>query len=229
MASAAMPESPPIVVRQLGLVPYLETFEAMRRFTAGRDSTSADEIWLLQHLPVFTQGRHGRVEHLRQPGDIPVVQVDRGGQVTYHGPGQLIAYLLLDLRRLRIGVRQLVSLMEQSVIALLAEYGVQAEARPDAPGVYVDGAKIAALGLRVTRGCSYHGLSLNLDMDLSPFGRINPCGHPTLAVTSLARLGVATDLKQLGERLCLLLQQRLHGQVDRCDNIAHPIGHNEAQ
>ncbi len=198
-----------MLVRHLGLADYQTTFEAMRKFSASRDSNTPDEIWLLQHPPVFTQGRHGRAEHLLEPGDIPVVQVDRGGQATYHGPGQLIAYLLLDLKRRKLGVKQLVSIIEQSVIALLAGYGIHAEARPDAPGVYVGGAKVAALGLRVAQGCSYHGLSLNLDMDLSPFSRINPCGYTDLAVTSLQQLGVEVEMWELGERLIKQLQQRL--------------------
>lgn len=155
--------------RELGEVPYEPTWHAMQRFVAERDKSVMDEAWLLQHPAVFTQGQAGKAEHVLFPGDIPVIQVDRGGQVTYHGPGQLVTYLLLDVRRLGLGVRELVSRIEQSLIGLLASYDVQAVAKPDAPGVYVDGAKIASLGLRIRNGCSFHGLALNLDMDLRPF------------------------------------------------------------
>jgi lipoyl(octanoyl) transferase len=199
----------PLKVRQFGVVDYQETFDAMREFTAGRDENTPDEIWLLQHPPTFTQGRNGKAEHLLDAGEIPLVQIDRGGQVTYHGPGQLVVYLLLDLRRRKMGVRQLVSVMEQAVIQLLANYGISASARPEAPGVYVDGAKVAALGLRVRHGCSYHGLSLNVDMDLSPFERINPCGYPGMAVTDLHRLGVEESLEQSSMRLLKKLQLTL--------------------
>lgn len=174
-----------IGIREPGLVDYLPTWQAMQRFTNGRGPETGDEFWLLEHAPVFTQGQAGKAEHLLFPGDIPVVQVDRGGQVTYHGPGQLVAYLLLDVRRLGIGVRELVSRMERSLIELLAGYGVEAYAKPDAPGVYVGGMKIASLGLRIRNGCSFHGLALNVDMDLAPFQRINPCGYAGLAMTQL--------------------------------------------
>jgi lipoyl(octanoyl) transferase len=199
----------PLKVLHLGLVDYQQTFDAMRDFTANRDETTPDEIWLLQHPPIFTQGRNGRAEHLLDSGDIPLVQIDRGGQVTYHGPGQLIAYLLLDIKRRRMGVRQLVTVMEEAVIALLAEYGLSGFSRPEAPGVYVGSAKVAALGLRVTRGCSYHGLSLNVDMDLSPFERINPCGQPGMTVTDLRSLGVAEGVDQVSNRLLQQLQHSL--------------------
>ncbi len=172
-----------IRLRHKGLCEYSPTFQAMQRFSAQRGPDSEDEIWLLQHTPVFTLGLNAKPEHLLAPGDIPVVQTDRGGQVTYHGPGQLVAYLLLDVRRQGLGVRRIVSAMEHAIIALLADYGVQSEARADAPGVYVAGRKIAALGLRVKNGKSYHGLSLNVDMDLEPFQRINPCGYQGLEVT----------------------------------------------
>ncbi len=198
-----------IKLRQLGLVDYQQTFDAMRLFTANRKQHTADEIWLLQHPPTFTQGRHGKAEHLHDAGNIPLVQIDRGGQVTYHGPGQLVAYLLLDLRRRRMGVRQLVSLMEQAVISLLADYAIDATSRADAPGVYINKSKIAALGLRVTRGCSYHGLSLNVDMDLTPFQRINPCGYPGLEVTDMRRLGITAPLEQVGANLLQQLLQQL--------------------
>lgn len=199
----------PVVVRHLGLVGYQETFDAMREFTASRDENTPDEIWLLQHPPTFTQGRNGKAEHLLDRGGIPLIQIDRGGQITYHGPGQIVVYLLLDLRRRKIGVRQLVSAMEQAVIELLADYGISASARPDAPGVYVDGAKVAALGLRIKHGYSYHGLSLNVDMDLSPFERINPCGYQGMAVTDLRRLGVEESLELSSMKLLEKLQQTL--------------------
>ena len=176
----------PLGFRELGQVDYQPIWRAMQRFTDTRGVDTPDEIWLLEHSPVFTQGQAGKAEHLLLPGDIPVVQVDRGGQVTYHGPGQLVAYPLVDVRRLGLGVRELVSRIEQSLIDLLASYGVSAEARADAPGVYVNGAKIASLGLRIRRGCSFHGLALNVDMDLQPFQRINPCGYAGLAMTQLA-------------------------------------------
>jgi len=168
-------------------------------------------LWLLQHPRVFTQGIAGRAEHVLAPGDIPVVQVDRGGQVTHHGPGQWVLYLLLDLRRRGMGVRNLVDLIEQGVVELLAHYGIEAYPRPDAPGVYVDGRKIASLGLRVRRGCSYHGLALNVDMDLEPFGRINPCGHAGLEVTSMAQLlaPAVPAMDEVGERLLEIMVRRL--------------------
>ncbi|TBV08972.1 lipoyl(octanoyl) transferase LipB [Phytopseudomonas dryadis] len=177
-----------LIVRHLGVVDYLPTLEAMRRLTAERDERSADEIWLLQHPGVFTQGQAGKPEHLLAPGDIPVVQVERGGQVTYHGPGQLVAYLMLDLRRLGLGVRELVTAMERSLVDVLAAHGVEAAPRADAPGVYVNGEKIASLGLRVRHGCSFHGLALNVDMDMSPFRRINPCGYAGLQMVQLRDL-----------------------------------------
>jgi lipoyl(octanoyl) transferase len=176
--------TPQLVVRELGLVDYQSTFTAMRQLTDSRDADSPDELWLLQHPPVFTQGQAGKAEHVLAPGDIPVIQVDRGGQVTYHGPGQWVLYLMVDLRRQDLGVRALVTLLESSVMQLLQEYAIVAAAQPQAPGVYVAGEKIASLGLRVRRGCSYHGLALNVDMDLEPFQRINPCGYEGLKVTS---------------------------------------------
>ena len=174
-----------LIVRQLGLQPYAPIWEKMQAFTNQRDSETPDEIWLLQHQPVFTQGQAGKAEHLLSPGEIPVVQTDRGGQITYHGPGQLVVYLLLDLRRRKLGVRDVVTLMENAVIELLAPNGIHASAKPDAPGVYVDGNKIASLGLRVRRGCSFHGLALNVDMDLEPFLRINPCGYAGMQMTQV--------------------------------------------
>lgn len=177
-----------LIIRQLGLQPYQPIWQSMQAFTDQRSDDTPDEIWVLEHEPVFTQGQAGKQEHLLYPGDIPVVQVDRGGQVTYHGPGQLIIYLLLDLRRNKLGVRDVVSLMEEGVIATLASFGVDAYAKPDAPGVYVSEAKIASLGLRVRRGCTFHGLALNLNMDLEPFLRINPCGYAGMAMTQLCSL-----------------------------------------
>jgi lipoyl(octanoyl) transferase len=183
-----------LIVRDCGLVGYGAAWEAMREFTAARAPDTPDELWLLQHPPVFTLGQAARPEHLLAPGNIPVVATDRGGQVTYHGPGQVMAYTLLDLRRLEVGVRVLVERLENAVIALAAAQGIVAAGRRDAPGVYVAGAKLAALGLRVRqRGC-YHGLALNVAMDLEPFSRINPCGYAGLAVTDLRTLGAATDL-----------------------------------
>jgi lipoyl(octanoyl) transferase len=188
-------------VRRLGRCDYLEVWRAMRAFTDARTEHTPDELWLLEHPPVFTLGQAGRAEHLLCPGAIPVLQVDRGGQVTYHGPGQLVAYVLLDLKRRGLGVRELVSVLERAVIELLADYGLLGEALPRAPGVYVDGAKIASIGLRVRRGCSYHGLSLNVAMDLAPFQRINPCGYQGLAMTQLRALGGPDDLDQVGDDL----------------------------
>ncbi len=179
----------PVNIRHLGLVEYQGTWRAMQAFTDARQPDTPDEIWFLQHPPVYTLGRAGRPEHVLAPGDIPVIPVDRGGQVTYHGPGQLVSYVLLDLHRLGIGVRRLVDLLEQAVIDLADRVGVVAGRHHGAPGVYVAGRKLAALGLRVRRGCTYHGLALNVDMDLSPFERIDPCGFPGLEVTGFKQLG----------------------------------------
>ena len=174
-----------VVVRQLGCMAYEPTWHEKQRFTQNRDADTADEIWLLEHPRVFTQGQAGKVDHILAAGDIPVVQVDRGGQVTYHGPGQLVAYTLVDVRRAGQGVRDLVTAIENSLIDLLGQYDVLAQAKPDAPGVYVGDKKIASLGLRIRRGCSFHGLALNVDMDLQPFQRINPCGYAGLQMTQL--------------------------------------------
>ena len=199
-----------LIVRDLGLVEYQPTLEAMRTLTAERDAGTPDEIWLLQHQPVFTQGQAGKAEHILAAGDIPVIQVERGGQVTYHGPGQLVAYLMLDLRRLGLGVRELVTAMEQSLVDLLASYGVQAAPRADAPGVYVGEAKIASLGLRVRRGCSFHGLALNVDMDMEPFGRINPCGYSGLQMTQLSeQVSAPVEMHDVAQRLEQALRQQL--------------------
>jgi lipoyl(octanoyl) transferase len=200
----------PLIVRRLaGLQDYRATWEAMRAFTDARDADTPDAIWLLEHPPVFTLGQAGRLEHVRDPGAIPVVQTDRGGQVTYHGPGQIIAYLLFDLRRSGVGVKRLVHLLEQAVIELLGANGIVAGARADAPGVYVAGAKIAALGLRVRHGCSYHGVALNIDMDLEPFRRIDPCGYPGLAVTQVADLITGVDFDATATALGAALQRML--------------------
>ena len=188
-------------ILELGEADYESTWLAMKHFTDGRDKHTQDEVWLVQHPPVFTQGQAGKAEHLLLPGDIPVVKSDRGGQVTYHGPGQLVAYLMLDVRRLGFGVRELVTRMEQCLIDLLASYGVTAVARPDAPGVYVEGAKIASLGLRIRNGCSFHGLALNVDMDLEPFRRINPCGYAGLAMTQLRDHAGPIEFAEVGARL----------------------------
>ena len=174
-------------------MPFETSWEEMKAFTDARDEETLDELWLLQHPPVYTLGQAGKPEHLLAPGDIPVIKTDRGGQVTYHGPGQLVGYLLIDIKRMGLGVRNLVTGIERSVIDLLTRYEIQAMARKDAPGVYVEGRKVAALGLRVRRGRSYHGLSLNVDMDLTPFQGINPCGYEGMEVVDMKRLGVAHD------------------------------------
>jgi len=189
-------------VRRLGRVEYEATWRAMQAYTSARSSDSPDELWVLEHAPVYTLGIAGRDEHLpRAANGIPVVRTDRGGQITYHGPGQVVIYLLLDMRRRNLSVRPLVRIMERAVIDLLAAYGVEAEGRSEAPGVYVRGAKVAALGLRVRNGCCYHGLAFNVDMDLSPFHAIDPCGYPGLAVTQARDLGIGDDVATLGRRL----------------------------
>lgn len=182
-----------IVIRRLGLQNYEPVWRAMQHFTNTRDETTRDEIWFCDHCPVYTLGVNAAREHLLAPGDIPVVQIDRGGQVTYHGPGQLMIYPLLDIRRANIGVRSLVTALEQSVVDLAAEFGIDAASRCDAPGVYVDGVKLASVGLRIRRGASLHGMALNVDVDLEPFSRINPCGFENLQVTDLRRLGAPAD------------------------------------
>jgi lipoyl(octanoyl) transferase len=174
-----------ILVRHLGLQPYEPVSQAMHDFTDSRDDNTPDEIWMVEHLPVFTQGQAGKAEHVLVPGDIPVIQSDRGGQVTYHGPGQQVMYVLLNLKRRKLGVRELVTLLEQTVVDTLAEYGIDAHPRADAPGVYVGEMKICSLGLRIRKGCSFHGLALNINMDLSPFLRINPCGYAGMEMTQM--------------------------------------------
>ena len=207
----------PFTVRKLGLADYEPTWRAMQDFTARRSSDTPDELWLLQHPPVYTLGIAGKPEHLpRIDNGIPVIRVDRGGQITYHGPGQIVIYLLLDMRVRALSVRPLIRLMERSVIDVLAGCGVTAAGRVEAPGVYVDNAKIAALGLRLSRGCCYHGLALNVDMDLSPFHAINPCGYPGLAVTQTRDLGVMDSPDMLGIKLIdhLLRSLEANGTAD---------------
>lgn len=195
--------------RHIGLREYARVWHDMQTFTNSRSTETPDEIWFLQHPPVFTLGRNGKREHLLDTGDIPVIQVDRGGQVTYHGPGQLIVYTLLDLTRRRLGVQSLVQILEQAVIDLLDGYGIRASRRDKAPGVYIEGSKVAALGLRVRRGCCFHGLSLNVDMDLAPFSMINPCGYPGLQVTQLAELGVSAPLDAIAKEFQMHFEQLL--------------------
>jgi lipoyl(octanoyl) transferase len=199
--SAAAPAIACTVVRRLGRVAYEPTWEAMRSFNRARGPGTADEIWLLEHEPVFTLGLAGRGEHVLDPGAIPVIHCDRGGQVTYHGPGQAVAYVLLDLRRMHMGVKDLVRRLEQAAIDVLAQYRIRGERRAGMPGVYVDGAKIAAVGLRIANGCSYHGLALNVDLDLAPYQCIDPCGYPGLASTRLADHGVRDSMETVQQRL----------------------------
>ncbi len=209
-----------ILIRQLGQLPYEPVWQKMQAFTNQRDESAIDEIWAVQHPPVFTQGQAGKQEHLLEPGDIPVIQVDRGGQVTYHGPGQAIVYLMINLKRKKIGVREIVSHMEEAIIDMLATYQVEAYARPDAPGVYVDGSKIASLGLRVRRGCSFHGLALNLDMDLLPFLRINPCGYAGMTMTQLSHHVDNLDQTAATERLLDCLIRRIgYSEVSRTTEL----------
>jgi len=198
------------VVRHLGCVEYEPTWRAMQRFTDGRTADTPDEIWLLEHPPVFTLGMNARIEHLLAPGHIPVVRIDRGGQVTYHGPGQLVVYPLVDIRRAALGVRDLVSVLEAAVVELAARSGITAEVRREAPGVYVGGRKLASVGLRIRRGASYHGLALNVNMDLEPFRRIDPCGYAGLEMTQLADLGAGDDTAQVARDFTPLLVQRLY-------------------
>ena len=197
------------VIKRLGRVDYEPTFQAMQDFTAARTAETPDELWIVEHPPVYTLGQAGKPEHILRDLGIPLVKIDRGGQVTYHGPGQVVIYLLLDLSRLKIKVRELVNAIEQAVIDLLAEHGVAAERRDGAPGVYVGEAKIAALGLRIRNGCSYHGVSLNVDMDLSPFAAINPCGYAGLRVIQTKDLNIPLTAHEAGERLSQHLLQQL--------------------
>ncbi len=190
-----------LIIRQLSNMNYSEVWHAMQNFTDNRDDNTCDELWLVEHPPVFTQGQAGKAEHLLLPGDIEVVKVDRGGQVTYHGPGQQVIYFMINLRRRKIGIRQLVTLIENSIVAALKDYNINAYPKADAPGVYVDDKKIASLGLRVRRGCSFHGLALNVNMDLSPFLRINPCGYAGLEMVQTCDLQGPQDLESAGNAL----------------------------
>jgi lipoyl(octanoyl) transferase len=212
-----------VLIRLLAPQAYELSWQAMQDFTNQRDATTLDEIWVLQHLPVFTQGQAGKTEHILDLGTIPLVQSDRGGQVTYHGPGQLIIYLMLDLKRLNFGIRELVSHIEQALIDCLHHYGIVANADPKAPGVYVHGSKIASLGLRVRKGCSFHGLALNIDMDLSPFERINPCGYPGLDMVQMIDFnGLADTIEfdQVARDMCQNLVKQL--QYQHVDNSQQP-------
>ena len=200
-----MPITEPLVVSDLGCCEYAAVLQKMQHFTQQRHADTVDELWYVEHPQVFTQGVSGRAEHVLDAHGIPVVRSNRGGQVTYHGPGQIVAYVLFDLSRKRLGVRQLVTLLETAVIELLSHYAIAASARADAPGVYVAGRKVAALGLRVSRGCSYHGLSLNVDMDLQPFEWINPCGYPGQAVTQLRDLGITASIAAIKQQLLTIL------------------------
>ncbi|WP_448210895.1 lipoyl(octanoyl) transferase LipB [Colwellia sp. MEBiC06753] len=207
-----------LVIRQLNRLDYTKVWHAMQQFTDTRDEQTLDELWLVEHPPVFTQGQAGKEEHLLMTGDIPVVQVDRGGQVTYHGPGQQVIYFMIDLRRRKMGVRQLVTLIEEGIVAALADYGIKAYPKPDAPGVYVDEKKIASLGLRVRKGCSFHGLALNVDMDLEPFLRINPCGYAGLEMIQSRDINGPATVAQAGESLVTHLTKlfeadELHNQT----------------
>lgn len=202
-------------LKYLGQVDYEPTWRQMQKITDVRDENTADEIWFLQHPPVFTLGMNASTEHLLAPGAIPVVPIDRGGQVTYHGPGQLVVYPLIDLRRAGLGVRDMVTALERSVVDSAAEYGIEAYPRADAPGVYVEGMKLASVGLRVRRGCTYHGLAFNLDMDLEPFSRINPCGYQGLKVTQLSELGGPSDVAQMARVLAPHLLRHLGFTADK--------------
>ncbi|RLV59149.1 lipoyl(octanoyl) transferase LipB [Parashewanella curva] len=188
-------------IRYLGQQDYESVWHAMQEYTDNRDAQSRDELWVVEHSPVFTQGQAGKSEHILFAGDIPVIQVDRGGQVTYHGPGQLVVYPLLDIKRLKIGVRQLVTTIEQSIVDMLKDFGVEAYPKADAPGVYVNEAKIASLGLRIRKGCSFHGLALNVNMDMEPFHRINPCGYAGLKMVQCHELGGPESVEQAAESL----------------------------
>jgi lipoyl(octanoyl) transferase len=194
-----------LIVRDLGRQDYEPVWQRMQAFTRERDESSVDELWFVEHPPVYTQGVSGKAEHVLDAHGIPIIQSNRGGQVTYHGPGQIVAYVLFDLRRHKMGIRALVTTLETAVISLLAGYHIEAQARSDAPGVYIEGRKVAALGLRISQGCSYHGLALNVDMDLKPFEWINPCGHKELQVTQLKDLGVGDSMAQIKQKLLNIL------------------------
>ncbi|CAV17703.1 lipoyl(octanoyl) transferase LipB [Vibrio sp. 10N.222.54.F12] len=204
-----------LIVKKLGRQDYEPVWKAMHKFTDERTDEDVDQIWLVEHNPVFTQGQAGKAEHVLNAGDIPVIQSDRGGQVTYHGPGQLVAYFLINIRRKKFGVRDLVTHIENLVINTLKAYNIDSTARPDAPGVYVDGKKICSLGLRIRRGCSFHGLALNVDMDLSPFQRINPCGYQGMEMAQVSQLGGPSELENVEQQLIQELVELLgYDQVD---------------
>jgi lipoyl(octanoyl) transferase len=215
------------LIRHLGLVPYEPTWRAMQRFTDERGPSTPDEIWLLEHPPIFTLGLNAKREHVKSAGDIPVLQIDRGGQVTYHGPGQLVVYPLIDLRRRELGVRQLVMALENAVVSYVAELGVRASGSREAPGVYVDGSKLASIGLRVRRGASYHGLAFNVTLDLEPFERINVCGYPGLTVTRLADLCDACDVESVARALTPHLLRHL-GFTPRAAVRGEPTPHDHS-
>ncbi len=208
-----------VTIRWLGQQDYMTSWQAMRQFTDQRTDQTLDEIWLLEHAPVFTQGQNGKAEHLLNPGNIPVVQTDRGGQVTYHGPGQLMVYCLIDVRRKKMTIRQLVSSLEQTVIDFLAAHQISAYAKKEAPGIYIDKSKICSIGLRIRRGCSYHGIAFNIDMDLTPFARINPCGFAQLSMTQLRDHQGPTDVLSAGRQLINYLIKNL-GYTSACLNDA---------
>jgi lipoyl(octanoyl) transferase len=208
-----------LIIRQLNNSDYVDVWHAMQNFTDSRDENTADELWLVEHPPVFTQGQAGKDEHLLMPGDIPVVKVDRGGQVTYHGPGQQVIYFMINLRRRKMGVRELVTLVENGIIASMADFGIIAKAKADAPGVYVDDKKVASLGLRIRKGCSFHGLALNVNMDLSPFLRINPCGYQGLEMVQTIDLQGPASVEQAGNSLVKHLSELLQTQ-----NLSYQTG-----
>ena len=204
-----------LIVKKLGRQDYEPVWKAMHKFTDERTEEDVDQVWFVEHNPVFTQGQAGKAEHVLNAGDIPVIQSDRGGQVTYHGPGQLVAYFLINIRRKKFGVRDLVTHIENLVINTLKAYNIDSSARPDAPGVYVDGKKICSLGLRIRRGCSFHGLALNVDMDLSPFLRINPCGYQGMEMAQVSQLGGPSELENVEQQLIQELVELLgYDQVD---------------
>ncbi|WP_211279497.1 lipoyl(octanoyl) transferase LipB [Cognaticolwellia mytili] len=208
-----------LIIRQLNNSDYVDVWHAMQNFTDNRDENTADELWLVEHPPVFTQGQAGKDEHLLMPGDIPVVKVDRGGQVTYHGPGQQVIYFMINLRRRKMGVRELVTLVEDGIIASMADFGIIAKAKADAPGVYVDNKKVASLGLRIRKGCSFHGLALNVNMDLSPFLRINPCGYQGLEMVQTIDLQGPSSVEQAGDSLVKHLSELL-----QTENLSYQTG-----
>ena len=216
-----MSDLPTLGVRRLGLMDYERVWRAMQTFTDQRDEDTPDELWLVEHPPVFTQGQAGRAEHILAPGNIPVIQVDRGGQVTYHGPGQIVAYPLIDIGRLELGVRKLVTGIEQAIIDVLQYYGVDGQLLEGAPGVYIDGVKIASLGLRIRKGKSFHGLSFNINMDLEPFQRINPCGYEGLQVTNLSAF-TEVSIREVEDRLIAGLSEVL-GYNNRFRQVADSL------